>query len=141
MLHIGFTIMDCTAHIVIKNDAKEIVRQTLLPLGESSGVNAEWLACKAAIREGGALNRGPIRLYSDCSVIAQLVNLDPEHKLPECGRPPIGWGKLPQYESQELYHFTDAVGMLWMLFKGRWEAIKVEKERILNGVCEKASFR
>lgn len=132
MLHIGFTILDHTAHIIVKDDAKEVIKQTLLPLGESSGVNAEWLACKAAIREGGALNRGAVKLYSDCSVVAQLAKLDPEHKLPEHGKFPTGWGKLPQYESQELFHFVDAVGMLWTLFKGQWETIKVEKERILR---------
>lgn len=132
MLHVGFTILDHTAHIVIKNEAKEIIEQTQLPLGESNGVNAEWLAGKAAIREAGALTRGAVRLYSDCGVIERLIKLDPACKLPPGGEFPTGWGKLPQYESQELYHFTDAVSMLWSLFKGQWEAVKVEQERILR---------
>jgi ribonuclease HI len=137
MLHVGFTILNQTAHIIIKDENKQIIKQTRLPLGESSGLNAEWLACKAAIREAGALNRGAVKLYSDCSVVAQLAKLEPEHKLPECGKLPTGWGKLPQYESQELYHFTDAVSMLWTLFKGQWEAYQAEQERILKG--EKAA--
>jgi len=132
MLHIGFTILDHTAQIIVKNDERAIIHREALPLGEAGGVNAEWLACKAAIRRGGALNRGAMRLYSDCGVIEQLVKLDPAVKLPVGETFPTGGGKLPQHCDQELYHFVDAVSMLWTLFKGKWEAYHVEQERILR---------
>jgi hypothetical protein len=130
MLHVGFTITGDTAEIVIKDASLSVIHHGAIALGESRGETAEWLACKAAIRLAGKIGCNAVKLYSDLSVITQLVRLDTPHDPPEGVKFPTGYGKLPQYVSQDLYHFYDAVGLLWTLFKGRWEAYLVEKERI-----------
>lgn len=126
MIHIGFTIdVDNNAHIVIKDGQRRVIHRRQIPLGESSGETAEWLTCKAAIREAGGLGAQAIRLYSDCQVIDRLNNRDPAYKPAELVWP-TGYGHA------DLSHYFDALSLLWRLFNGKWEAIRIEKERILN---------
>lgn len=54
MIHIGFTIDENNnVHVVIKDSQRRLLHQSQTSLGQSSGEIAEWLACKAAIREAG----------------------------------------------------------------------------------------
>lgn len=132
MIHIGFTIdADNNAHIVIKDGQRRVIRLRQIPLGESRGETAEWLTCKAAIREAGGLGAQAIRLYSDCQVIDRLNNRDPAYQPAELVWP-TGYGRLPDYQDADLFHYFDALSLLWRLFNGKWEAIRIEKERILN---------
>lgn len=133
LIHIGFTIdADNTAHIIIKDSQRHIIHHSQVPLGESRGEVAEWLACKAALREAGRFGSQAVRLYSDCQVVERLKNLDPAYQ-PGQVTWPTGYGRLPDCQDPALYHYFDTLNLLWTLFNGKWEAIQVEKERILNG--------
>lgn len=133
LIHIGFTIdADNTAHIIIKDSQRHVIHHSQVPLGESRGEIAEWLACKAALREAGRFGSQAVRLYSDCRIIERLKNLDPAYK-PEQVAWPTGYGRLPDCQNADLCHYFDTLNMLQLLFNGKWEAIPIEKERILNG--------
>ena len=128
--HIAFTIVRDLGHVVIKDEAHQVVRYEHVPLGEVSGELAAWLVCKAAIRL--ADQRWPnVVLYSDLAVIEQLVNLEmraedrPRYETHN-GRPKGVDGLLGQ-------HF-DAAAMLWEKFRGQWTAHRVTQERILQAV-------
>ena len=131
MIHAAFTIHDNDIIIVLKNGAGEVVHHSTLRSERCDEVGG-WLACKAAIRAAGAHSRGPLMLYSDCSVIRKLMTLDPQYKNNEPLHWPEGYGQLPQIHDLLLYHFYDALTMLWLLFKGKWQAVQTTQERILH---------
>jgi hypothetical protein len=131
MIHAAFTIYDNDIHIIVKNGSGEIVYNGTLRTERGDEIG-EWLACKAAIREAGDHATNYLKLYSDCSVIRKLMILDPQCKNDKPVHWPEGYGPLPQITDPLLYHFYDALTMLWRLFKGQWEAVQISQERILN---------
>lgn len=132
MIHVGFTVQGNQAHIIIKDNDTRIIHQECLALGDIIGIMAEWLACKAALRQAARLANGAVRLYSDCGIIEQLASLTPEYKINDPCRWPAGYGPLPECPSKELHHFYDCIGLLWMTWRSRWEALKIEQRRILS---------
>ncbi len=131
MIHAAFTIHDNDIIIVLKNGAGEVVHHSTLRSERCDEVGG-WLACKAAIRAAGVRSRGPLMLYSDCSVIRKLSTLDPQYKSNELRHWPEGYGPLPQIHDPLLYHFYDTLTILWQLFRGKWQAIQTTQERILQ---------
>lgn len=150
MIHTAFTIDANQAYIVLKAADHRVIRQERIELpGDASDTVRQWHACRAAVRMAAQHGKA-LRLYSDCDVIDALqtipdvshddyappAKIAPSMTIQERIKIMQGWGKGQPPPSDGLNRerslYFNTVSMLVTLFPGRWDVVRVERERIYH---------